>query len=299
MARTLFKHGADPNYKQSSEAPGTTAWHALLKAMAAEMPKERNTGGEQNKPATDGDAKPPTPEQRKADRQKRKADRQKRDKDQARRIRLAQLAILFLENGADPYATVRQMEASDGGAGSGNEEADPSAHDKQSPVLRFVKSVAACVRDNIVAAARGVSGVPNRLQRLRVRVKETKALTRDVDSQKLTVDDIVGAMWKSDEGDATDEGSVGAGDIALTEQRRDFYEEPGGEEEQSPSTEANLSGDENALEGAVSWARTEAELWKRVTQAVQKKRQDAETKDKKIRKKILRERAWERARLFA
>ncbi|KAK8166867.1 hypothetical protein IWX90DRAFT_226163 [Phyllosticta citrichinensis] len=292
MARTLFKHGADPNYKQSSEAPGTTAWHALLKAMAAEMPKERSpppptttTGGEQNNPATDGHAKPPTPEQLKG---------------QARRIRLAQLAVLFLEHGADPYATVRQMEPSDGGAGNSNDKATASVQDKQSPVLLFVKGVATCIRDNVVAAARGVRSVPARLQGFRVRVKETKALTRDVDSQKLTVDEIVGAMWKSEKGVAMDEGFAAGVEISLTEQQRDFDDDAGGEE-QDPSTDASPSEDDNASERAVARARNrkEAELWKRVMQAVQKKRQDAENRDKKIRKKVLRERAWERARLFA
>ncbi|KAK7511550.1 hypothetical protein IWZ03DRAFT_62615 [Phyllosticta citriasiana] len=322
MARILFRYGADANDKQTAEPASTTAWQALLKAMAAEMPKETKKqnagpkrapkGAEQIRPQADGKAHPPSPEQVRADRKKREAD-------QARRMRLAKLAVLFLESNADPYATVRKIAPdSDGGdGGSGGKKKDTKKDEYR--VVRFVKSAGKHACENVVAAANGVRGVPARLQRFRVRVRETRALTRDVDSQKLTVDEIVAAMpWKRKEQEqeeheehegleaaaAAEEDDTVAGDnIPLADVTNllgqgENDDDDDGEEEQSLSAEESAL-EEDAAEREKARAKKESDIWQTVMQTVENKRREVETRDKKIKKKVLRERVLERAKLFA
>ncbi|KAK8250492.1 hypothetical protein HDK77DRAFT_182225 [Phyllosticta capitalensis] len=225
MAKILLEYGADPDYEESSEAPGgNTAWHALLKAMASEMPKpkapQKKTSTTNSRPSTadttqaasttQNENRSLTEEERHAKVKKLQAKAKelqaKRSKllaDRDRRYRLTELAVMFLDSGADSYATVRAMPPPP--EPSKNEEAGEESTQEPERFFEYLaKKVEARVTKDVKAFGTAIRNVPKQVGHVHARIKETWALTRDVNPAKLTLDQIVEAVKKVD-GDAEKE----------------------------------------------------------------------------------------------
>ncbi|KAK8216406.1 hypothetical protein IWZ01DRAFT_203383 [Phyllosticta capitalensis] len=225
MAKILLEYGADPDYEESSEAPGgNTAWHALLKAMASEMPKPKappkKTSTTHSRPSTADTTQAASTTQNEnrslieeerhakvkrlqAKVKELQAKRSKLLADRDRRYRLTELAVMFLDSGADSYATVRAMPPPP--EPSKNEEAGEKSTQEPERFFKYLaKKVEARVTKDVKAFGTAIRNVPKQVGHVHTLIKETWALTRDVNPAKLTLDQIVEAVKKVD-GDAEKE----------------------------------------------------------------------------------------------
>lgn len=295
MAKILLEYGADPDYEESSEAPGgNTAWHALLKAMASEMPKPKappkKTSTTNSRPSTadttqaasttQNENRSLTEEERHAKVKKLQAKAKelqaKRSKllaDRDRRYRLTELAVMFLDSGADSYATVRAMPPPP--EPSKNEEAGEESTQEPSRFFEYLaKKVEARVTKDVKAFGTAIRNVPKQVGHVHTLIKETWALTRDVNPAKLTLDQIVEAVKKVD-GDA---------------------------EKELETVEIDLEAAKNALVEMQAEVPTTEEIghmekakWQKVDDAIKNRRglEKAGSWD------VWHERAWAQVKLFA